>query len=210
MEIYEERQKKLEEEVSKMIDDAEDVEVEPVALLGLVDIIQRLGLGYSFDKDIKSALLRITSVQEKSNDRKEMNLHATALSFRFLRQHGYQVSQEEIYEERQKKLEEEVRKMIDDAEDVEVEPVALLGLVDIIQRLGLGYSFDKDIKSALLRITSVQEKSNDRKEMNLHATALSFRLLRQHGYHVSQDVFNHMSRWWTWAGLCKAFLVEAK
>ncbi|CAL5403526.1 unnamed protein product [Camellia sinensis] len=103
---------------------------------------------------------------------------------------SFQTGQTEIYKERQRKLEEEVRKMVDD-EDVEVEPTALLELVDIIQRLGLGYIFDRDIKRALHRIKSVQAKSNDRKQKSLHATALSFRLLRQHGYQVSQDIFKH-------------------
>lgn len=102
---------------------------------------------------------------------------------------SFKTGQTEIYKERQRKLEEEVRKMVDD-EDVEVEPTALLELVDIIQRLGLGYIFDKDIKRALHRIISVQAKSNDRKQKSLHATALSFRLLRQHGYQVSQGILH--------------------
>eukprot|EP00261_Vitis_vinifera_P037647 XP_019078890.1 PREDICTED: isoprene synthase, chloroplastic-like [Vitis vinifera] len=91
---------------------------------------------------------------------------------------------EKMYEDRAKKLEEEVKcRMYDD----NIEPLALLELVDDIQNLGLGYRFEKDIKRSLQR--RILEVSNVTLEKSLHAAALSFRILRQHGYEVSQDVF---------------------
>ncbi|RVW72527.1 Isoprene synthase, chloroplastic [Vitis vinifera] len=84
---------------------------------------------------------------------------------------------EKMYEDRAKKLEEEVKcRMYDD----NIEPLALLELVDDIQNLGLGYRFEKDIKRSLQR--RILEVSNVTFEKSLHAAALSFRILRQHGY----------------------------
>ncbi|KAJ0052968.1 hypothetical protein Pint_02108 [Pistacia integerrima] len=60
------------------------------------------------------------------------------------------------------------------------------------ERLGLGYRFQKDIKRALDRINMCWEEYDDddaKEENKLHSAALRFRLLRQHGYHISQDIF---------------------
>ena len=59
-----------------------------------------------------------------------------------------------------------------------------LKLIDEIQRLGLGYRFDKEITEALDRFVSL-EKCKDTMKRSLHETALSFRLLREHGHPVS-------------------------
>ncbi|KAL5714793.1 hypothetical protein ACHQM5_016705 [Ranunculus cassubicifolius] len=59
----------------------------------------------------------------------------------------------------------------------------LLELVDEIERLGVGRFFEEDIKIALSSIQNVKL------DHNLHATSLYFRIMRQHGYPVSQDVF---------------------
>ncbi|XP_027335147.1 isoprene synthase, chloroplastic-like [Abrus precatorius] len=91
-------------------------------------------------------------------------------------------TQVEAVQERATKLEEEVRGMIN---SLEIEPRSLLDLVDKVKRLGLNYKFEEDIEKALEMIVSV----NDTHKSGLHFTALSFRLLREHGFHVSQDVF---------------------
>ncbi|KAK0588634.1 hypothetical protein LWI29_003410 [Acer saccharum] len=92
------------------------------------------------------------------------------------------------YRNRAGKLEEEVRCMINN-EDAEM--LTILELIDDIQRLGLGHRFHKDIKRALDRIVSWDNvhEFEVKAEEKLHVTALRFRLLRQHGYLVSQDVF---------------------
>lgn len=64
--------------------------------------------------------------------------------------------------------------------------LAKLELINAIQRLGLQYHFDNEIKKAL---QVIQNHSNDSWLFNdLHSTALRFRLLRQHGYDVSQGI----------------------
>ncbi|KAK9284151.1 hypothetical protein L1049_023319 [Liquidambar formosana] len=92
---------------------------------------------------------------------------------------------DEIYKGRVTLLEKEVRNMIEDENAGQLE---MLELIDDIQRLGLGYHFKKDIRRALDKLVSL-EGSNGRTPMSLHGTALRFRLLRQHGYEVSEDVF---------------------
>ncbi|XP_040947372.1 tricyclene synthase TPS4, chloroplastic-like [Gossypium hirsutum] len=90
-----------------------------------------------------------------------------------------------IYKERAAKLEQELRFVL---HDENAEPVNLLELIDDIQRLGLGHHFEIDINRALENFVSSDDYSVATK-YSLHATALRFRLLRQHGYVVSQDVF---------------------
>ncbi|KAI9081204.1 hypothetical protein K1719_036826 [Acacia pycnantha] len=63
-----------------------------------------------------------------------------------------------------------------------------LELIDILQRLGVDRYFGLEISNI---IGSVYKKSKDtlKTNNNLYATALEFRLLKQHGYDVSSDVF---------------------
>ncbi|CAJ1961782.1 unnamed protein product [Sphenostylis stenocarpa] len=69
----------------------------------------------------------------------------------------------------------------------DMEPRSLLELIDDIQRLGLHYKFEDDINNALHRIVSTQNLKDESQKKSLHETALLFRLLRQHGFDVSQD-----------------------
>lgn len=69
-----------------------------------------------------------------------------------------------------------------------MEPLAKLDLIDDVQRLGLGYRFNKEIEDALHSYyVCLEETSNhqNKERRSLHEVALSFSLLRDHGYHVS-------------------------
>ncbi|EEF27987.1 (R)-limonene synthase, putative [Ricinus communis] len=90
-----------------------------------------------------------------------------------------------LYKEKARKLEEEVRRLINNESQ---EMLTTLELIDGIQRLGLAYLFEKDIKGALDRFVSMGG-CHVLPRKSLHAIALSFRLLRQHGYEVYQDDF---------------------
>ncbi|KAJ0962157.1 hypothetical protein J5N97_029985 [Dioscorea zingiberensis] len=81
-------------------------------------------------------------------------------------------------------LKEEVRCLINKENML----VARLKLVDDVLRLGLGHHFGQEIKHVLISI-SIKNAVSAMKE-DLYAMALFFRLLRQHGLHVSQDVFS--------------------
>ncbi|CAI0409327.1 unnamed protein product [Linum tenue] len=65
-----------------------------------------------------------------------------------------------------------------------------LDLIDIIERLGIDYHFEKEIelifRQEYVKITSDGDNYNDD---DLYTVALRFRLLRQHGYNISSDIF---------------------
>ncbi|XVE50477.1 hypothetical protein DITRI_Ditri01bG0165300 [Diplodiscus trichospermus] len=86
-------------------------------------------------------------------------------------------------EQKYEELKEEVRKMI-------VAPVEnskqKLPLIDAVQRLGVSYHFEKEIEDVL---EAIYQDSNDA-ENDLCTTSLRFRLLREHGYNVSCEIFN--------------------
>ncbi|XVF04023.1 hypothetical protein REPUB_Repub05bG0044900 [Reevesia pubescens] len=80
-------------------------------------------------------------------------------------------------------LKEEVKKML-------VAPMAnpnqKLPLIDAVQRLGVFYHFEKEIEDAL---ETIYHDNND-VDNDLYTTSLRFRLLREHGFNVSSEVFN--------------------
>lgn len=66
--------------------------------------------------------------------------------------------------------------------------LSVIELIDDIQRLGLGYQFESEIRRALDRYVSLGGFIEVTKT-SLHATALSFRLFRQYGYVVSEGKY---------------------
>ncbi|XP_012443584.1 (+)-delta-cadinene synthase isozyme XC14 [Gossypium raimondii] len=86
-------------------------------------------------------------------------------------------------EKRHQQLKEEVRKMI-------VAPMAnstqKLTFIDSVQRLGVSYHFTKEIEDELVNIYH----NNNDAENDLYTTSLRFRILREHGFHVSCSAFN--------------------
>nr|WBW04466.1 terpene synthase [Ficus esquiroliana] len=77
--------------------------------------------------------------------------------------------------------------MLEKVED----PLTQLEHIDTFQRLGLFYHFKNEINNILkgLYDNKICCIDNIWKIDNLYATALEFRLLRQHGYMISSDVF---------------------
>ncbi|KAK1437906.1 hypothetical protein QVD17_03706 [Tagetes erecta] len=84
-----------------------------------------------------------------------------------------------------KKLEEKVAAMLMEYENRST--LELLELVDDIERLGLGYRFQNNIRKVLDKLVASINETTKEEENNLHAVSLRFRLLRDHGYVVSQD-----------------------
>ncbi|GMN28019.1 hypothetical protein TIFTF001_001892 [Ficus carica] len=124
-------------------------------------------------------------VRCSAGQRLSANYQPSSWSYDFLQslEVNYHV---ETYKEKVEKLEKEVKRMINKDDD---SLMTTLELIDDIQRLGLGYRFEEEIRKALERISSL-EGFNSGIEKSLHATALGFRLLRQHGFnYVSQDIF---------------------
>ncbi|CAL1367245.1 unnamed protein product [Linum trigynum] len=65
-----------------------------------------------------------------------------------------------------------------------------LRLVDAVERLGVGYHFEKEIEQILEQVCGDKNIWSDDDYNDLNTVALRFRLLRQHGYKASCDVFN--------------------
>ncbi|XP_062028591.1 tricyclene synthase EBOS, chloroplastic-like [Rosa rugosa] len=96
---------------------------------------------------------------------------------------------EEVYEDNRWKLMEEHLKNMIDAESLET----TLELIDDIQRLGLGHRFEASITEALDRVLKNLDQITNEGTPSLHLIALSFRLLRQYGFQVTQDVFKNFT-----------------
>ncbi|KAK8358660.1 hypothetical protein V6Z11_A04G037300 [Gossypium hirsutum] len=68
-----------------------------------------------------------------------------------------------------------------------VDSLEKLELIDTLQKLGLSCHFQAEINNTLKNISTDRTGTVAWKKDNLYATALEFRLLRQHGYKVDQD-----------------------
>ncbi|XP_070031393.1 5-epi-aristolochene synthase-like [Nicotiana tomentosiformis] len=60
-----------------------------------------------------------------------------------------------------------------------------MNLIDVIERLGIGYHFEKEIDDILDQIYNQNSNFDD-----LGTSALQFRLLRQHGFNISPEIFS--------------------
>ncbi|KAK1396201.1 hypothetical protein POM88_006064 [Heracleum sosnowskyi] len=88
---------------------------------------------------------------------------------------------EEKYAREVDELKDYVKRLIHAETDV---PLAKLELLDTVQRLGLNYRFQNDVKQA---VDVIYHNSTDAwLSDDLYSTALRFRILREHGYTVSQ------------------------
>jgi len=63
--------------------------------------------------------------------------------------------------------------------------VEKLNFIDVIERLGIAYHYEKEIDDILYRIYNENSKFEGDEYNDLCICALQFRLLRQHGYNIS-------------------------
>ncbi|MBA0756106.1 hypothetical protein Gogos_005422, partial [Gossypium gossypioides] len=124
-----------------------------------------------------------TSIEDANITRRSANYHPAIWDYDYVQ--SLRNDFDESYKERASKLKEEVRMMLGNV----VDPLEKLELIDTLQRLGLSYHFDAEINKTLKNISTDRISTVAWKKDNLYATALEFRLLRQHGYKVDQDVF---------------------
>lgn len=87
------------------------------------------------------------------------------------------------YIKQAEKLKNEVEKMMDETRD-ETEQ---LELIDLLQRLHISHLFQDRVQKIFENII---DNGIQKSMYTLHLTALKFRLVRQHGHHVPQEVFS--------------------
>nr|AKN58860.1 monoterpene synthase-like protein [Freesia hybrid cultivar] len=85
-----------------------------------------------------------------------------------------------------RKLKEEVGQLFSDSKEI----LYQIELIDELQQLGVAYHFQDEIKDKLSTIFCSLEKTRLFMDNDLKTTSLIFRLLREHGFHVSADIFN--------------------
>ncbi|XP_076955715.1 R-linalool synthase QH1, chloroplastic-like [Bidens hawaiensis] len=98
-------------------------------------------------------------------------------------------SADQKYKTASDNLKEEFRNIISKETSPE-NPLRSLELVDDLQRLGISYHYKDEISNVLKMIYSCYYEAHDNwNKMSLNLKALGFRLLRQHGYHIPQEIF---------------------
>nr|WCL15130.1 terpene synthase HlTPS3 [Humulus lupulus] len=120
------------------------------------------------------------------DQRRSANYTPTIWKYDFLESLNNKYDSEE-YKMQAEKLIEDVRYNIVETKDLKTK----LELINTIRKLGLTYHFEDQIKKALDTISSSSNIDIKYPLLgeDLYLTSLYFRLLRLHGYQVSQDMF---------------------
>ncbi|KAL4355541.1 hypothetical protein GQ457_06G022140 [Hibiscus cannabinus] len=101
-----------------------------------------------------------------------------------------QLDMDDITRLEYEELKEQVRRMLVTSLDDNLSQK--LDLIDAVQRLGVAYHFDKEIEDAL-QIIYHHHCNHTQNDDDLYTTAVRFRLLREHGFHVdSAETFNKL------------------
>nr|WKW91727.1 TPS3 [Cinnamomum burmanni] len=90
----------------------------------------------------------------------------------------------EAHGTRVEKLKEVVKNLLKETDS----SLAQIELIDSLHRLGVRWLFENEIKQVLYTVSS--DNTSIEMKKDLHAVSTRFRLLRQHGFKVSTDVFN--------------------
>ncbi|XAR55430.1 Tricyclene synthase [Bertholletia excelsa] len=127
-----------------------------------------------------------TTVQDYSQNEGQQlaNYQPTSRTYDNAKSFKIEYDVDESRKQRARRLKEEVEAMLGEED---ANPLKILELIDDLHRLGVSHLFDNQINRAFQRIVSKQT-INHALENSLHATCLFFRLSREYGYDVSQDV----------------------
>nr|BBD88588.1 beta-caryophyllene synthase [Zanthoxylum piperitum] len=137
--------------------------------------------------DLKSTLQSSKESKNAEVNRRSSNYHPSIWGDHFIMSSNDIKPDQEI-EKRIETLKVEVEKMLSNAAS-KFRIDEIITLVDELQRLGVAYHFENQIKEALqsIYINSNNDVKDDHND--LYKVALCFRLLRQQGYKVSADKF---------------------
>ncbi|GAA0159337.1 hypothetical protein LIER_38846 [Lithospermum erythrorhizon] len=122
--------------------------------------------------------------EQNSSNRRSGNYQTSTWDFNFIQSLSNPYVGDK-YAKRADELKEKVKEMLEDAN--EREPLHYFELIDDLQRLGLLHIFETEVKNILVNLYN---KNGNYLKDDIYATALGFRLFRQHGFHVSPDSFS--------------------
>nr|QGN03393.1 linalool/nerolidol synthase [Coleus amboinicus] len=123
--------------------------------------------------------------------RRSGNYQPSAWDFNFLQSLNNNHYMEEKHLERRAELIVEVKQLLQLLRQ-EMAAVQQLELIDDLKNLGLSYFFEEEIKKMLNSIYNEHKcfHNIEAEKTDLYFMALGFRLLRQHGFNVSQEIFD--------------------
>nr|E2E2N7.1 RecName: Full=Bicyclo-germacrene synthase; AltName: Full=Allo-aromadendrene synthase; AltName: Full=Geraniol synthase; AltName: Full=Limonene synthase; AltName: Full=Terpene synthase 4; Short=OvTPS4; AltName: Full=Terpinolene synthase [Origanum vulgare]ADK73618.1 terpene synthase 4 [Origanum vulgare] len=124
----------------------------------------------------------VKDVKRLDEIRKSAKFHPSIWGDFFLSYNSDNTQISEAEEEEVAKQKEAVRELL---AQVPEGSTYKMELIDLIQRLGVNYHFEKEIHDSLNYIHENSQHNDD----EVRTTALRFRLLRQQGYRVPCDVF---------------------
>ncbi|MED6124421.1 hypothetical protein PIB30_058720 [Stylosanthes scabra] len=129
-----------------------------------------------------------SDAKSNKSDRKNANYHPSIWKDYFLQYASESMEFDHEAKSQIETLKKEVVKMLIDAS----KPISKVNLIDLICHLGIQYHFEREFDEVLQQIHNNHTKNGEiiTLEDNLRSLALSFRVLRQHGYDISPNVFN--------------------
>ncbi|XP_022753968.1 (-)-germacrene D synthase-like [Durio zibethinus] len=135
---------------------------------------------------VSAVALAPSQSSKTDNNRRSALFHPNVWGDYFL---SYASNFEETeYRIEHQKLKEEVRQMLLAVSDKPI--ITKLDLIDSVQRSGVHYHFEREIDEMLQQMKTIDSNCCDQdKHDSLYSISLRFRLLRQHGYRISCDMF---------------------
>ncbi|KAL6196352.1 hypothetical protein ACLB2K_031967 [Fragaria x ananassa] len=133
-----------------------------------------------------TAVILASQSLNNADTRHSANFHPSIWGDRFLSYNNTMETNMKGEQQVLQQLKEEVKRMLM-APPVET-GLGKLELIDDIQRLGVSYHFEYEIDQTMQQIHENLNGTCD--DDYLQTCVLRFRLLRQHGYNVSCDMFN--------------------
>ncbi|KAI3687932.1 hypothetical protein L1987_81637 [Smallanthus sonchifolius] len=141
---------------------------------------------YSSESKSKVVTVKVATVAEPVV-RRSANYAPSLWSFEDIQSLSSEYTGED-YKERADTLKDAVKLMIREVGN----PLNTLELVDDLQRLGISYHFEDEITNLVEVVYNNYYKTRNKwNTMDLNLKALGFRLLRQHGYQVHQEIFHN-------------------
>ncbi|KAL7612699.1 hypothetical protein Lser_V15G05702 [Lactuca serriola] len=133
--------------------------------------------------------IALTDVTKPTTLRRSANYQPSLWSYDYVQSLGSKYTGGK-YMARLQALKEEIRTMIRKEHEKVEHPLSVLNLVDDLQRLGISYHFEEEIRDVLEKL---YYRSQDKwSKMDLNLKSLYFRLFRQHGYHIPQEIFEDL------------------